>query len=145
MKKKSPQERREARRFPIRVLVRCLPPGTPLKRNGHDVHGWEMWAKDLAADGVGLQWSRRWAFQRCPRCSAGLFPQKKKQEICLCRSPGQLRKGQIVQLDGLVYNEKGSKPMKGRIQWIRPGKTVYEVGIAITTPHHRSYFRALES
>src|SRR5690349_10718787 len=101
-------ERREAKRYPIRVLVRCLPPGTPLKRNGHDVRGWEMWARDLGDDGVGLQWSRAWAVQRCPRCSTSLFPDRNKQKICLCSSPGdKLRKGQQIQLDGLIYTEKG--------------------------------------
>ena len=54
-------DRRTARRFPIRVLVNCLPPGTPRKRNGHAAHGWEMWAQDLGDDGVGLMWSRDWA------------------------------------------------------------------------------------
>ena len=54
-------DRRTARRFPIRVLVNCLPPGTPRKRNGHAAHGWEMWAQDLGDDGVGLQWSSAWA------------------------------------------------------------------------------------
>lgn len=138
-------ERRESKRFPIRVLVRCLPPGSPLKRNGHDVRGWEMWAKDIADDGVGLQWSRRWAVQRCPRCSISLFPAKQKREICLCSSPSALRKGQMVRLDGLIYTEKGSQPMKGRIQWIRTGKAVYHVGVCITSPNHREFFRALEA
>ena len=54
-------DRRTVSRFPIRVLVNCLPSGTPRKRNGHAAHGWEMWAQDLGDDGVGLQWSRDWA------------------------------------------------------------------------------------
>jgi hypothetical protein len=140
-------ERREARRFPIRVLVRCLPPGVPVKRNGHETKGWEMWAKDLGNDGVGLEWSRRWAMQRCPSCSLGISTvDRKKRELCLCSSPEKsLKKGQIVKLDGLVYDERGSKTLKARVQWVRPGKKgdTFEVGVHVQGPSHRSYFRAL--
>src|SRR5258708_29851236 len=59
--KKSDSERRRDKRFPIRVLVNCLPPGTARKRNGHAAQGWEMWAKDLGDNGVRLQWSLAWA------------------------------------------------------------------------------------
>ena len=38
-------DRRQVKRFPIRVLVNCLPPQVPRKRNGHSGHGWEMWAR----------------------------------------------------------------------------------------------------
>lgn len=142
-------ERRIAKRFPIRVLVRCIPPGMPLRRNGHDTMGWEMWARDLGNDGVGLEWSKRWALQRCPSCSLGISTtDRKKRELCLCSSPEKtLKKGQVVKLDGLVYDEKGSKTLRAKIMWVRPGKKGenYEVGVHVITPNHRSYFKALES
>lgn len=145
----SKSERREARRFPIRVLVRCLPPGAPVRRNGHDTLGWEMWAKDLGNDGVGLEWSKSWAMQRCPSCSLGISTtDRKKKEICLCSSPEKaLKKGQVVKLDGLVYDEKGSKTMKAKIQWIRTAKkgATVEVGAHVIGGNHRSYFKALAS
>jgi hypothetical protein len=142
------QDRRGARRFPIRVLVKCLPPGVPRQRNGHSTRGWEMWAQDIADDGVGLQWSKAWAVQRCPSCSIGLaLFRKESRRICLCQPPeGSLKKGQKVELDGLIYTEKGSKPMKGRIQWVRPSKKgdTFKIGVHIMSPNHRSFFRALE-
>jgi|SRR6185437_8370304 len=143
------QDRREAPRNPIRVLVRCLPPGTPRQRNGHDSKGWEMWACDIADDGVGLEWSRKWAVQRCPQCSVGLFFSKKeKRALCLCSPPDRsLRKGRQVRLDGLIYTEKGSRPVQGRIQWVRPNKKgeICQVGVHITSPNHRRFFKALEA
>ena len=56
-----------------------------------------------------------------------------------------LKKGCQILLDGLVYNDRGAKPMKGRIQWAKPGKKgqTCEFGVLITTPDRRSYFRAL--
>lgn len=142
------KDRREARRVPIRVLVKCLPPGLPKKRNGHATRGWEMWARNIADDGVGLQWSKEWAVQRCPQCSIGLsLFRKEKNALCLCTPPhNALKKGQNIELDGLIYTEKGSKPMRGRIRWVRPGKkgNTFEIGVHITSPDHRSFFRALE-
>jgi len=137
-------ERRTTKRFPIRVLVNCLPPGTPRKRNGHASHGWEMWAQDLGDDGVRLQWSLAWAnrnyepdFRQMDERSARRDPAN--PPIAL------LKKGCQVVLDGLVYNEKGAKPMSGRIQWARAGNDgrTYEFGVQITSPDRRSYFRAL--
>ena len=143
------KNRREAKRFPIRVLVRCTPPGLPSKRNGHETRGWEMWACDIADDGVGLQWSRRWAVQRCPRCSNVFsLSESKRERICLCTPPGdELKEGRQVRLDGLIYSEKGSEPMEGRIQWVRPAKKggLYQVGVHITSPNHRRFFKALEA
>lgn len=143
-----PSERRDARRVPIRVLVKCLPPKSYRKQDSQGPRGWEMWAQNIADDGVGLQWSKAWAVQRCPQCSIGLtFSRKGKESICLCTPPhNALKKGQQIELDGLIYTEKGSKPMRGRIQWVRPGKTgnTFEIGVHITSPNHRSFFRALE-
>lgn len=142
-------ERREQKRFNIRVLVRCLPPGVPVSRNGHETKGWEMWAKDLGNDGVGLEWSKKWAVQRCPRCSMGISTRDRKgkrRDLCLCTSPEKvLKKGQIIKLDGLVYDEKGSKTLKARVQWVRPAKKgeTFEVGVRMMGPSHRSYFKAL--
>ena len=141
------KDRRESRRFPIRVLVQCLPPGSSGRRNGNGAMGWEMWARDIADDGVGLVWSRRWAVQRCPHCSEILFPRKKDRQICLCSSPGAaLKPGGQVKLDGLIYSDRGSVPVKGRIQWVRPGKrgATLEVGVRVTSPNHRTFFKALE-
>jgi hypothetical protein len=56
-----------------------------------------------------------------------------------------LKKGTAVILDGLVYDDKGAKPMRGLIQWARASKDgrTYEFGVRIISPDHRSYFRAL--
>jgi len=137
-------ERRRAKRFPIRVLVNCLPPGTPRKRNGHAAHGWEMWAQDLGDDGVGLQWSRDWA-NRSYKFDLRL-PDEHPARPNLSEPPrALLKKGREVVLEGLVYNDKGAKAMRGRIQWARAGKNgrTYEFGVKITSPDRRSYFRAL--
>ncbi len=147
---KDDKERRVAKRFPIRVLVNCLPPGTPAKRNGHESRGWEMWAKDMADDGVGLQWSRDWATGRCTVCNGAVTGRRAEpRNNCQCQPPGDvLKKGQEVQLDGLIYTDQGSCPMTGRIQWIRPSRSgrTYEVGVFITSPEdHRSFFKALEA
>ncbi len=142
------KERRVAHRSSIRVLVNCLPPGIPRRRNGHETRGWEMWARDIADDGVGLQWSSQWASARCAHCLGTLSGRHDNREICECIPPNEkLKKGQMVKLDGLVYTEKGSKPMQGRIQWVRPSKSgkTYEFGVHITSPNHRNFFKALES
>jgi len=142
------KEQRTSKRSSIKVLVKCLPPGVPLKRNGHVAKGWEMLARDINHDGVGLRWSRRWAEANCPHClrgSSNLFPER---EICLCTPPDKvLRQGQKVKVDGLIYTEKGSVTMSGSIRWVRPHPkgNIYDVGILVTSPAHRQHFRALES
>ena len=138
-------DRRRAKRFPIRVLVNCLPPGTPRKRNGHSAHGWEMWARDLGDDGVRLLWSQAWSNRAyIPDLRAmDERPALRRQTI---QPPSScLKKGCQILLEGLVYNDQGTKPMKGRIQWAKPGKKgqTCEFGVLITTPDRRSYFRAL--
>ena len=145
--KEKDSERRQGKRHSIRVLVNCLPPGTTAKRNGHVVRGWEMWARDLADDGVGLLWNRDWASARCPECFGPIAGKAKPRAACECKPPdGILKAGQEVLLDGLVYNDQGSEPMVGRIQWVRPSKSgkTFEAGVHITTPNHRDYFKALE-
>ncbi len=146
---KSSQERRDTKRVPIRVLVNCLPAKTPRTRNGHETHGWEMWAKDLGDDGVGLEWSLKWSAGRCPHCieSAKFKARERSHEVCQCVSPAEtLKEGEEILLDGLVYDDNGAQPMTGKIQWVRPdkkGRTV-EFGIYVTSPNHRSYFKTLE-
>lgn len=138
-------ERRRDKRFPIRVLVNCLPPGTARKRNGHSSQGWEMWAKDLGENGVRLQWSQAWS-NRDYTPNFRLMDERPAPRKAGKQSPSALlKKGSKVLLDGLVYNDHGSKPMKGLIQWARPGKKgqTYEFGVLITTPDRKSYFRAL--
>lgn len=137
------KDRRVAKRFPIRVLVNCLPPGTPRTRNGHSAHGWEMWAQDLGDDGVGLEWSSAWANRRY---MADWRAMDERPRVTPLDPPkALLKKGAEVILDGLVYNEKGPKPMRGRIQWARAAKDgrTFEFGVQITSPDRRSYFRAL--
>ena len=140
-------EHRNSRRSSITVLVKCLPSDVPVKRNGHIARGWEMMARDIAHDGVGLRWSMKWASRNCPHCLKGrsnLFPE---HEICLCTPPDKvLQQGQEVQVDGLIYTEKGSVPMRGRVKWVRPHHKgdVWDVGVHIVSPNHRQHFRALE-
>ena len=137
-------DRRRAKRFPIRVLVNCLPPGTPRKRNGHAISGWEMWARDLGDDGVRLQWSEAWA-KRDYIPDFKLMDERPAPRRASVQSPSLLKKGSPVLLEGLVYDDKGAKSMRGKIQWIKAGKKgrTYEFGVAISTPNRRSYFRAL--
>jgi hypothetical protein len=145
---KSNREHRQSRRSPITVRVKCLPPGVPTKRNGHVAKGWEMLARDINHDGVGLRWSRRWAEANCPHCLKGVLNQFSEREICLCTPPDKLLKqGQQVTVDGLVYTEKGSVTLKGSIRWVRPHHKgdIYDVGILITSPSRRQHFPALES
>ncbi len=144
----SKKEQRTSKRSAIKVLVKCLPPHVPVRRNGHPTRGWEMLARDIAHDGVGLRWSRKWAEAHCPHCLQGisnLFPER---EVCLCTPPDEvLKAGHAVQLDGLIYTEKGSVTLRGTVRWVRPHRkgTIYDVGIQVTTPSHRRHFAALES
>jgi hypothetical protein len=107
-----------------------------------------MLARNIAHDGVGLRWSLKWARANCPHCLQGrsnLFPER---EICLCTPPDKvLQEGHKVQLDGLIYTEKGSVPMQGLIRWVRPHRRgdIYDVGIQVTSRSHREHFAALES
>src|ERR1017187_5213327 len=134
-------DRRRNKRFPIKVLVNCLPPGMPRKRNGHESHGWEMWAQDLGDDGVGLQWSRAWANRRY---IPDLRVMDERPERPGLTDPPRalLKKGLEVVLEGLVYNDKGTKTMRGRIQWAKAAKNgrTFEFGVKITTLDRRSYF-----
>jgi len=137
-------DRRRARRFPIRVLVNCLPPGTPRKRNGHAAHGWEMWAQDLGDDGVGLRWSRDWANRRYIQDFRDM--DERPARLIEADPPrALLKKGCQIVLEGLVYNDKGTRVMRGRIQWAKATKDgrTYEFGVKVTSPDRRSYFRAL--
>jgi len=138
-------EQRQSKRSSIRVLVHCLPPGVPPKRNGHEMPGWEMWARDIADDGVGLRWSRQWAQRNYVPDFLAMDQRPRRNPAS--ESPSlHLKKGQTIYLDGLVYSEKGSEPMKGRIRWVRAtkrGDTV-DFGIHITSPNHRAFFKALE-
>ena len=138
------RERRTMKRIPIRVLVNCLPPGVPRKRNGHASRGWEMWAQDLGDDGVGLQWSRDWAGRNyIPDMRA--LDERPGRPTPIDPPRALLKKGSALIMDGLVYNEKGPKPMRGLVQWARASKDgrTYEFGVRVTSPDRRSYFRAL--
>ena len=138
-------ERRQTKRFPIRVLVNCIPPGTPRNRNGHAAQGWEMWARDLGDNGVRLEWSHAWA-TRDYAPNFRLMDERPAPRKTVEKLPNSiLKKGSKILLDGLVYGDRGSKPMKGLVQWVKPGKKAktYEFGVLITTPDRRSYFRAL--
>jgi hypothetical protein len=138
-------DRRRAKRFPIRVLVNCLPPGTPHKRNGHVVHGWEMWARDLGDDGVRLRWSQAWASREYIPDFRDMDERPVPRRATIQPPSSFLKKGSEVLLEDLVYGDRGSKPLKGRIQWVKAGKKgqTCEFGVLITTPDRRSYFRAL--
>ncbi len=138
-------DRRHTKRFPIRVLVNCLPPGTPRSRNGHETHGWEMWARDLGEDGVRLVWSQAWASRDYSPDFKDMDERPLPRRLSV-RSPSDiLKKGSVVLLDGLVYDDHGTKPMRGRVQWVKAGKKgqTCELGVLVTTPDRRSYFRAL--
>ena len=145
---KTSREQRQSKRSSIKVLVKCLPPGVPVTRNGHVARGWEMLARDIAHDGVGLRWSRKWAEAHCPHCLRGLSTLFPERQVCLCTPPDKvLVAGEEVQLDGLIYTEQGSVPMQGFVRWVRPHHKgdIYDVGIRITSRNHRKHFAALES
>ena len=141
------REHRTSKRAPITVRVKCLPPDVPVSRNGHVPKGWEMTARNIAHDGVGLRWSRQWGARNCPHCLKGTSTLFDEHEICLCTPPDRvLKAGQTVLVDGLIYTEEGSVPMQGRVRWVRPQRKgeIYDVGIHITSPNHRKHFLALE-
>src|SRR5579871_2177168 len=115
-------DRRRAKRFPIRVLVNCLPPGTARKRNGHAAHGWEMWARDLGDDGVRLQWSQAWAAREYVPDFRVMDERPVPRRVTIQPPSSFLKKGSVVLLEDLVYGDRGSKAMKGRIQWVKSGK-----------------------
>src|SRR5262249_13451484 len=96
----------------------------PAKRNGHENHGYDMWVRNIADDVGRLQWSQDGPSSRCLHCQGSLAGRARPRErvVSQCTPPNQFKKGQSVLLDGLVYNEKGSKPMKGRIQWARASR-----------------------
>lgn len=130
------KERRDTRRVPIKVLVKC--------------EGWEMWARDIADDGVGLRWSRGWASQKCPHWFdwLGNSHDSFKKPPCRCiQPPNHLQKGRKVTLNGLIYTDQGEQAIQGRVCWVRLGRNeqTFDVGIHVTSPHHRRYFKALES
>jgi hypothetical protein len=137
-------ERRHTKRFSIQVLVNCLPPG-PRKRNGHPTHGWEMWARDLGDDGVRLKWTQAWASRDYETTMLSLDQRTPARRTSVPSPTSYLKKGSTVLLEDLVYGDRGSKPLKGRVQWVKPGKKgeSCEFGVLITSPDHRSYFRAL--
>jgi len=137
-------ERRIQKRSAIQVLVTCQPVGKKVSAAGAP---WEMWAKDLGDDGVGLRWSRAWAASRS-LLSAGTQTRRATDTARFdASSPSkQLRKGQKIQLEGLVYGDEGAVLMEGVVQWARPSKNgaACDFGVAITSPDHRSFFRALQ-
>lgn len=138
-------ERRQTKRHPIKVLVNCLPSGTPTSRNGHASHGWEMWARDLGEDGVRLEWSQSWADRDYAPDFRQMDERPAPRRVTVNSPSAFLKKGSTILLDGLVYDENGAKPMRGRVQWAKihkKGQTC-EFGIQVTTPNRRSYFRAL--
>src|SRR5579864_6042277 len=106
-------DRRRAKRFPIRVLVNCYPPGSPRKRNGHTLHGWEMWARDLGDDGVRLQWSQSWARRDYAPDFREMDERPAPRRVTVQPPSSCLKKGSEVLLDDLVYGDRGSKPLKG--------------------------------
>lgn len=138
-------ERRVAKRFPIRVLVNCLPPGTPKSRNGHASQGWEMWARDMGENGVRLEWSQAWAMRDYEVDFKALDERPASRKIAVQRPMSILKKGSQVILDGLVYDDGGSKLIRGKVQWAKASKKgeSCEFGILVTSPERRSYFKAL--
>jgi len=145
--KEKDKERRIGKRSTIQVLVTCLTTAAG-KRKRVDAGGWEMWARDLADDGVGLRWSRSWAISRLPQATKTLTRRKSDDSAYDASSPCKsLHKGMTVKLDGLVYADEGAVPMQGVIQWVRSstdGNTC-DFGVAIVSPDHRSFFRALKA
>jgi len=140
-------ERRTNGRSNIQVLVTCLTTAAGKRKRGES-DGWEMWARDLADDGVGLRWSRSWAISRLPQATKTLTRRQTDFPAFDTSSPCRsLHKGMTVKLDGLVYADEGAVPMQGVIQWVRASKNgnTCDFGVAIVSPDHRSFFRALKA
>ena len=140
-------ERRISKRSTIQVLVTCLAKDTA-KRKRKESEGWEMWARDLADDGVGLRWSRSWALSRSAQATKTMTRRQSDFPAYDTSSPCKvLLKGMQVKLDGLVYADEGAVPMQGVIQWVRASKdgNTCDFGVTIISPDHRSFFRALKA
>jgi hypothetical protein len=129
---------------PIGVLVNC---GTAKKDRRARGRAIRMEARNIAHDGVGLRWSRRLAMSLCPKCDH--FPSDKacENKNCLCgQKMADIRVGQEVNLDDLIYTEKGSEPIMGKVCWIKISrrKDACDVGVRVTSANHRTHFKALE-
>lgn len=142
---KTGRERRQDKRFPIRVLVNCLPPGTPRSRNGHASQGWEMWARDLGDNGVRLEWSQAWATRDYAIDLKAMDERPTPRKLSVQLPTAVLKKGSKILLDGLVYDDNGAKLLRGQVKWAKINKKgqTCEFGVLVTTPERRSYFRAL--
>jgi|GEM_PF-1744799 len=147
MAKIKESERRISKRATIQVLVTCLTKESK-KKKSVDSEGWEMWARDLADDGVGLRWSRSWAVSRSAHATKTLTRRQSDYPVFDMASPCKvLHKGMEIKLEGLVYADEGAVPMQGLIQWVRSSKdgNTCDFGVAIISPDHRSFFRALKA
>jgi len=145
-------ERRISKRFSIQVLVTCVKQEAKKKTKksakAATPPAWEMWAQDLGDDGVGLRWSRSWAASRSLLSASTLSRRASDSSPKFDNTTPlhSLRKGQKVHLEGLVYGDEGPVLMDGIIQWVHPSKdgSACDFGIAIVSPDHRSFFRALK-
>jgi len=146
------REHRTSKRFSIQVLVTCIKSSAPKKAATKKATamsaGWEMWAKDLGDDGVGLRWSRSWAASRsllsASTLSRRVTDRSPKHDATTPLS--SLRKGEKVHLEGLVYGDEGPVLMDGIVQWVRASKdgNTCDFGVSIVSPDHRSFFRVLK-
>ncbi len=106
-----------------------------------------MWARDLGDDGVRLEWSQAWATRDYEPSFRAMDERPTPRNLAVQSPTSVLKKGSTVLLDGLVYDDNGAKPMKGKIQWAKVGKKGQscEFGVLVTTKERRSYFRALSA
>jgi len=122
MKTKTGQERRTAERFPVKVLVRCIPLKGKTKGSKTPIEGWRMLAQDMAHNGICLYWPKNTEITKMPRI------------------------GEKIEIHGLVYGDSGALPMTGQIRWMAASQKpdTYTLGVKVTTPNHEDHFKAVE-
>jgi len=105
---KTGKERLRLKRWKVAVLVRCS-----LPKISADVYDLEMWAKDVHANGMQLEWSR----------GLGVSHQSKESGFSSTKSVRfedvKFEKGDKIMVQDLFYDDEGSPFLEGKILWAR--------------------------
>ena len=118
---KTGKERRRLKRWKVAVLVRCSIP-----KISNDVYDLEMWAKDVHANGMQLEWTR----------GLGVSHISKESGVSKTKSirfeDVKFEKGDKILVQDLFYDDEGSPFLEGKILWARHVSTSgnWSLGVA---------------
>jgi len=105
---KSGKERRTLKRWKVAVLVRCSIP-----KVSKDTLEMEMWAKDVNAKGMKLEWTRGLGVSQIPvKGQVNHSHPIRFEDI-------KFSKGAKIMVQDLFYDDDGSPFMEGKILWAR--------------------------